>query len=83
MGRGIDLAKTLSSNPEGVKALDDLKEQLIIVLVKRLGGAVDVSLKEMDDTGSDNLMMGLTPESMTFHFEVRSEDSWLRSQDEH
>jgi len=73
MGRGIDLAKTLSSNPEGVQALDDMKDQLIIVLVKALGGRVTIPKLTLDNTQSDNLMMSYDPLFGTFEFEVRSE----------
>ncbi len=73
MGRGIDLAKTLSSNPEGVQALDDMKDQLIIVLVKQLGGVIEFPTVVMDDTDNDTLMMGFDPDTQMFHFEVRTE----------
>lgn len=73
MGRGIDLAKTLSGNPEGAQALDDMKDQLLIVLIKKLGGHVVMPPSELDDTASDNLMLSFDPQNGEFHFEVRSE----------
>jgi hypothetical protein len=73
MGRGIDLAKTLSGNPEGVQALDDMKDQLIIVLLKKLGGWVELPVAELDDTGNDTMMMGFDPNTGVFRFEVRTE----------
>ena len=44
---------------------------LILVLVARLGGAVDVPCAEIDGTGSSVLMMEIDPASRCFHFELR------------
>lgn len=33
--------------------LQRLKDQLLIVLIKRLGGKVDLPVSEVDDTGQD------------------------------
>jgi len=68
MGRGIDLAKILSSNPEGVQALDDMKDQLLIVLVKALGSRVTIPKLTLDNTQSDSLMMSYDPLFGTFEF---------------
>ena len=73
MSRGIDLAKTLASTPEGAEAIENMKDQLIIVLLKRLGGQVDIPVSELDDTEGDNLLLGFIPDTKTFHFEVRTE----------
>ena len=73
MSRGIDLAKTLASTPEGAEAIEDMKDQLIIVLIKKLGGWVDIPVAELDGTEGDNLLLGFLPETKTFHFEVRTE----------
>ena len=68
MGRGIDLAKILYSNPEGVQALDDMKDQLLIVLVKALGSRVTIPKLTLDNTQSDSLMMSYDPLFGTFEF---------------
>jgi hypothetical protein len=40
MGKGIELAKSL--DPEIAEAMEDLRDQLLIVFLKRLGGVADV-----------------------------------------
>jgi hypothetical protein len=66
MGIGVDLARP--ENPEHAKVIDDFKEQLLIVMVKRLGGKAEIPIEEVDDTGKDLLMMSV--ENGAFHFEV-------------
>lgn len=67
MGKGIDLARPHA--PEHVKVLDDFKDQLLIVLLKRLGGKVSIPVAEVDDTGQDLAAFKIV--DRTFHFEVR------------
>lgn len=67
MGSGTDAARTVS--PEHAQAIDDMKDQLIIVLINRLGGKVSIPVSEVDDTGQCVLVMGI--EGKTFDFEVR------------
>ncbi len=69
MGKGIELARIV--DPDAAKAIEDMKDQLILVLVARLGGAVDVPCAEIDGTGSSVLMMEIDPASRCFHFELR------------
>lgn len=64
-------------------ALDAMKLQLLIVLVNRLGGKIDIPVQEIDDTGKYLLGMHMTMTEVTgdkvtdakisavFHFEVR------------
>lgn len=47
-----------------------MKDQLLIVLIKRLGGAIEVPVNEIDDTAQSVLSMSLTPETRTFKFSV-------------
>ena len=56
------------TNPEHAKLLAAMKEQLLIVFLKRLGGKVDIPIAEVDDTGHDNLAMSLR--DGVFHFEI-------------
>ena len=42
--------------------------QLCIVLLKRLGGSVEVPIAEMDDTGGDLMLLALR--DGVFHFEL-------------
>lgn len=67
MGKGMDAARPLA--PEHVAALEEMKEQLLIVFLKRLGGRVTIPVHEVDDTGSDLFMFSLV--NGAFHFEIR------------
>jgi hypothetical protein len=49
MGSGIRLAN--ADNPELAKALEDMQDQVVIALVRRLGGKVRLPVREVDDTG--------------------------------
>jgi len=51
-------------------AIEAMKSQLIIVLVQRLGGRVEVPAAEIDATGSVNLMMAVDDKTRAFTFEV-------------
>lgn len=51
MGRGTDAARPFA--PEHAALIDALKEQLLIVFLKRLGGSATIPVAEVDDTGSD------------------------------
>lgn len=66
MGLGIDLARDIA--PEHAELIDNLKEQMLLVLLKRLGGSVDVPVAEVDDTGQDMLLMSV--KDGVFHFET-------------
>ena len=68
MGKGIELAR--GDAPEHAEVLDDFKDQLLIVFLKRLGGAVSIPLAEVDDTGGDLLVFRID-EDKVFHFEMR------------
>lgn len=63
MGTGTRAAGT----PEA-RAIDNMKDQLLIVLIQRLGGKVSVPCAEIDDTGGLICTMGV--EGRTFHFEI-------------
>lgn len=67
MGKGIDLARM--DAPEHADLLDSLKDQLLIVFLKRLGGSADFPVSEVDDTGGD--MLAFSVRDRTFHFEIR------------
>lgn len=72
MGRGTDAARLL--NPEHAKLIDDLKEQLLIVFLKRLGGAVTIPVAEVDDTGRDVFALSVVEHKehgYVFHFAVQ------------
>lgn len=75
MGKGIDLARgaDLESGGVGIHAdvLDDLKDQLIIVLLKRLkslGHSLQFPVEEIDDTARDLVSFRIV--DRVFHFEI-------------
>ena len=68
MGKGIDLARTEA--PEHAAVMDDFKDQLLIVFLKRLGGKVSIPVAEVDDTGGDLLAFRID-ENRVFHFETK------------
>jgi hypothetical protein len=67
MGTGIDLAR--DGAPEHAAAIDNMKDQLLLVLIARLGGSIDIPVSEIDGTGGHVLMMSV--KGRTFHFELR------------
>lgn len=56
---------------EHQQAIESMKSQLLIVLINRLGGAVDIPVAEIDGTGKFNLAMRLDQEERSFHFAVQ------------
>lgn len=67
MGKGVDLARAAGAGLHA-EVIDDFKDQLLIVFLKRLGKKVSIPLAEVDDTGSDILSFKI--EDGVFHFEV-------------
>jgi hypothetical protein len=67
MGQGIDLARLDAA--EHAAVIDNMKDQLILVLIARLGGKLDIPVAEIDGTGDRVLMMSVV--GRTFHFELR------------
>ena len=68
MGQGIDLAR--ADAPEHAAALDNMKDQLLLVLLQRLGGDVVVPVKEIDDTGGLLGSLQLVRNDTAFRFTV-------------
>lgn len=69
MGRGTDLARELG-NFEHANAIDELKDQLLLVLINRLGRDIIIPCAEIDATGGLVLSMSLNPDTREFHFVV-------------
>lgn len=72
MGKGIKAARMAGA---GIHAdvLDDLKEQLLVVFLKRLkilGHSLDFPVAEIDDTGQDLVSFSVDPVTRNFHFEL-------------
>lgn len=67
MGSGIEMARQHA--PEHAAVMDDFKDQLILVLVERLGGKVEIPVEEVDGTGGKLLMLAVR--DRTFILELR------------
>jgi hypothetical protein len=75
MGEGINVAREQA--PVHTAVLDDLKDQLVIVLIKRLAdanGNLVIPVSEIDDTGSDMLAFRVDPDTYDFHFQTRKKN---------
>ena len=71
MGKGIDIARAAGAGLHA-DVLDDMKDQLLIVLMKRLAdgnGVVRIPCAEIDATGGD-LLSFRVEDDRTFHFEL-------------
>lgn len=69
MAKGMDIAR--ADAPEHVAVLENMKEQLLIVFLKRLGGSVSIPVAEIDDTGNDLFAFNVDFEKNTFNFKIR------------
>lgn len=70
MGKGIDAAR--ADAPEHAAMMDDFKDQLLLVLIKRLAdkdGKLSITVEEIDDTGRDLLAFSVV--DRVFNFELR------------
>jgi hypothetical protein len=70
MGKGTAMARDLA--PEHAAMIDDLKDQLLIVFLKRikeLGGSLSFPVTEVDDTGQNMLAFSID-EHKVFHFQI-------------
>lgn len=68
MGKGIEAARTVA--PEHAQLIDDLKDQLLIVFLRRLGRRVVIPCAEIDSTGSDVFKLAVDPTTRNFTFEL-------------
>ncbi|MEW7987696.1 MAG: hypothetical protein AB2765_17635 [Candidatus Thiodiazotropha endolucinida] len=62
--------KGIQTNTDLGKALDAMKDQLLIVLFNRLGGEVDIPISEVDGTGEYIVNMEVT-KKQSFKFTVK------------
>ncbi len=70
MGKGIDTARAAGAGLHA-DVLDDLKDQLLIVFLKRLhslGHSLQFPVAEVDDTGRD--LVSFSVRDDVFHFEL-------------
>ena len=68
MGKGIELAA--QDAPEHAAVIDNLKDQILIVFLRRLGRKVSIPVTEIDDTEQE-LFAFRIDEDKVFHFELR------------
>ncbi len=68
MGKGTDAARTLA--PEHAGLIDDLKDQLLIVFLKRMGGKASIPVEEVDDPGNNVRVLSFDAKSRIFYFAV-------------
>ena len=68
MGKGIDMARV--DAPEHAAVLDDLKDQLLIACLNRLGGKIVMPIAEVDGTGAFCMALRFEPETSSFEFEL-------------
>lgn len=66
MGKGIDAVR--QDAPLHAAVLDDLKDQLLIAFVKRLGGKVSLPVEEVDKLGGYTLSFRVV--DRVLHFEL-------------
>jgi hypothetical protein len=75
MGKGIDMAR--ADAPEHAQVMDDFKDQLLIVLIKRLAdqnGQLVIPVEETDATSGDLLafsVQGVGGPKPAFHFQLQ------------
>lgn len=72
MGKGINLARDAGSGLHA-DVLDDLKDQLLIVFLKRLrtlGHTLRFPVTEIDDTGHDMVAFSVDPATREFTFKL-------------
>lgn len=68
MGTGTDAARAAGAG-EHADVIDNLKDQLLIVLLRRLGSEVSIPVAEIDGTG-EFVGSFSVDENKVFHFKV-------------
>lgn len=69
MGQGTRLARILGSE-EAAQAVDDLKDQLLIVFLNRLGGKLTLPIAEVDGTWQYNMTLSVDQDARTMSFKT-------------
>lgn len=60
----------VQADPDYFRAIESMKSQLLIVLIRRLGGKITLPVQEIDNTETFVLMMRADEATKAFHFEV-------------
>lgn len=74
MGQGLDLARAADPGAPHHDLLENMRDQLIIALLKKLmdkDGNVAIPVEDVDNTGDSLVMFWVDQVTRTFHFEVR------------
>ena len=72
MGKGIEAARSAGAGLHA-DVLDDLKDQLLVVFLKRLkllGQSLEFPCSEVDDTGNDFVSFSIDPVTRAFQFQL-------------
>jgi hypothetical protein len=72
LGKGTDAARETFGSLEHSELIDNLKDQLLIVFLKRLGGTLECDVSEVDDTSQD--MFAFSIKDRRFKFEIRKKE---------
>lgn len=67
MGAGTNAARAAGATIHA-DVIDNLKDQLLLVLIERLGGDITIPVAEVDNTGGKLLNMSIDPKKREFHF---------------
>lgn len=67
MGTGTNAARAAGATIHA-DVIDNLKDQLLLVLIERLGGDITIPVAEVDNTGGKLLNMSLDQDKREFHF---------------
>ena len=70
MADGMNAARPLA--PEHVALLENLRDQLLIVFLKRLGGRASIPVAEIDDTDNDLFVFSIV--NGKFYFEIQQKE---------
>lgn len=70
MGTGIQAGIKAGGDPALLKALDDMKDQLLLVLIQRLGGEVIIPVMDVNNTGGLIMTMDIESKPGSFVFKV-------------
>ena len=70
MGRGIEIARL--NAPEHAAWIEEFKEELLIVFLRRLGGQVSIPVTEVDAT--EGLALSFSVTDGVFNFQLTTRD---------
>lgn len=69
--------KILQENPQLAAAIESMKRELLIVLINRLGGKIELPVQEIDGAGKYVMLMELSAKTKVFTFAVIEKEKIL------